>query len=82
MKFIYFLLLFFGGLGLVYYRDRVQRFTGSIGFAEKYLGMGGTFHFYLLLGIAFMVISILYITGTLDFLIENTVGRIFFLPDS
>ncbi|OGE75449.1 MAG: hypothetical protein A3C85_03055 [Candidatus Doudnabacteria bacterium RIFCSPHIGHO2_02_FULL_48_21] len=33
---------------------------GQISFAEKYLGSGGTYTFYKLLGIAFIVLSVLY----------------------
>jgi len=80
MRFLSFLLLFATGLALIRYRERVQSFTGSIGFAEKYLGPGGTYSFYLLLGIATCVGSILYLTGTLDGLLEGTIGRFFFRP--
>lgn len=62
------------------YRDPIQRFTGDMAFAEKWLGVGGTFRLYLLIGIAMMFGSILYITGTLDTLIDGTVGRVFFVP--
>lgn len=72
MRFLYFLFFFFSGLGLIRYRERVQSFTGSFPFAEKYLGQGGTYHFLLLLGIATCILSIMYISGTLDGLIENT----------
>lgn len=75
------LILFFLGLALVIYRERVQAFTGDIGFAEKYLGTGGTFTFYLFLGIGTMIFSILYVTGASDAFIDNTVGRIFFRPE-
>jgi hypothetical protein len=74
--------LFGGGLALIYYRERVQRFTGNIAFAEKYLGTGGTFRLYLLLGIGATIFSILYITGTLDSALQSTLGRFFFTPGS
>lgn len=78
---LWFLVLFFGGLGLIIYREKVQRVSGDIGFAEKYLGPGGTFQFYLLLGIAMVFISIIYVTGGLDAFIENTIGRFFIAPN-
>lgn len=80
MRFVYFLLAFFGGLALVVYREKVQRFTGNFAFAEKYLGSGGTYNFYLLLGVFLMITSIIYVTGGLDSLIQATLGRIFFVP--
>jgi len=80
MHFINFLLIFGLGLLLVMYREKVQRFTGSFAFAEKYLGAGGTYNFYLLLGIATMFFSFAYLFGTFDGLIHATVGRFFLTP--
>ena len=80
MRFILFPIWFLLGLALVKYREAVQRFTGDIAFAEKWLGIGGTFRLYLLLGIAIMIASILYVTGTLDGFISGTFGRVFFVP--
>ena len=76
-----FLALFFIGLGLVKYRERVQNVTGPLGFAEHYLGTGGTYTFYLMLGIGFMIFSFFYATGTTDALFEATIGRFFFRPE-
>lgn len=77
MRFIYFLCMMAIGLGLIVYREKVQRITGNFAFAEKYLGQGGTFHFILLLGIGFIIFSVVYVTGTLDAAIQSTVGRFF-----
>jgi hypothetical protein len=77
MTFIYFLCMMGIGLGLIVYRERVQRITGNFAFAEKYLGVGGTFNFILLVGVGFIVFSVLYVTGGLDAAIESTVGRFF-----
>lgn len=77
MRFIYFLSMMAIGLALIVYRERVQRITGSIGFAEKYLGQGGTFNLILLVGMGFIVFSVLYITGSLDAAIQSTIGRFF-----
>jgi hypothetical protein len=77
MKILYFLILFAIGLGLIVYREKVQRISGNIDFAEKYLGNGGTFNLILLVGIGFILFSIFYITGTLDGIVESTVGRFF-----
>lgn len=77
MSFIYFLAMEAIGLLLIVYRERVQRISGSIGFAEKYLGAGGTYNFILLIGVGFIVFGVLYITGSLDAAIQSTVGRFF-----
>jgi hypothetical protein len=81
MNFFYFLLMFFGGLGMVIYREAVQRFIGNIPVAEQYLGSGGTYTFLLLIGLFFMVGSLMWITGSLDFLVEGTIGKIFVKPE-
>jgi hypothetical protein len=60
------------GLLLIKHRAKVREFTGLIGFAEKYLGTGGTYTFYLLLGASMVFLSVLYATGQLQsFLINN-----------
>lgn len=80
MKFIWFLVLFCGGIAVITYRERMQRLSGNFAFAEKWLGAGGTFTFYIFLGLGMIVFSVLYVTGTLDGFIEGTVGRFFFTP--
>jgi hypothetical protein len=80
MSFIYFLFMFFGGLALVVYREKVQRFFGDFPLAEQWLGAGGTFTFILLVGLFVMVGSIFWITGVLDFVVQGTIGRVFITP--
>lgn len=78
MRFIYFILIFLIGLAVVYYREKIQLFTGNFAFAEKYLG--STFNFFLLLGVGTMLFSFLYLFGTFDSVIQWTVGRFLFVP--
>jgi len=78
MRIIWFLVGFIGGLAMIAYREKVQRVTGNFAFAEKYLGNGGTFSFFILLGLGIILLSIFYITGTLDAIINATAGRVFF----
>jgi hypothetical protein len=78
MRLFYSLLIFAAGLGLVVYRERIQLFTGSFAFAEKYLG--STFNFYLLFGIGMMMMSFLYLFGTFDSFLQWTVGRFLLVP--
>lgn len=79
MWILQFIFWFCLGLVLVVYREKVQRFTGDFGFAEKWLGMGGTFTVILLVGLVMMVGSVLWVFGVLDFLVQGTIGRVFFL---
>lgn len=65
------------GLILVVYRERVKRFTGDLGFAEKWFGPGGTYTFLLIFGIAVSFLSILYAFGTLQLLLAKILGPLF-----
>jgi hypothetical protein len=65
------------GLLLIKYRSNVRDFTGLVGFAEKYLGNGGTYTFYLLLGIALIFLSVLYATGQLQSILDNNLSPYF-----
>jgi hypothetical protein len=76
MIFIKFLFWFFFGLAVVVYREKLQRITGNLDFAEKYLG--DTYNAYLLIGLLMMVLSIFWVTGILDGLLDATLGKIFF----
>jgi hypothetical protein len=70
-KIIWSAILIAAGLGLVVKTKRVKDFTGSFGFAEKWLGMGGTYTFLKLLGLALMIGTFLWLTGTLDRLVPD-----------
>jgi hypothetical protein len=79
MGLINFIVLFGLGFLLVKYREKVQRFTGDIGLAEKYFGAGGTFTFYLLVGVFMMVLAILMVTGATEG-ITNIVKKFLLIP--
>mgnify|MGYP003526773624 CR=1 FL=1 len=59
------------------YRRSLKEFVGNIGFAEKYLGMGGTNTFIVLLAILIFVVALMYALGTFQSLIQATLGRFF-----
>ena len=59
------------------YRGQVKQFTGNIDFAEKYLGSGGTNTLIVIVAILLFVGSLMYVTGTLDSLLQNTFGGLF-----
>lgn len=71
------LLVSIGGFLLIVYRERVKGYTGDIGFAEQYLGGGGTYTFYLLLGIALFFGGLMWATGTVQQWFFENLGRFF-----
>lgn len=56
----------------------VDNFVGRIDFAEKYMGMGGTYTFIKLFGLAMIILAFMHLTGGLGWFFENTLGR--FIP--
>lgn len=58
------LLAMVGGFLMLVYRSKVKDLVGDIGFAEKYIGVGGTWTFLILLGIGFFIFGLMWITGT------------------
>jgi hypothetical protein len=65
------------GLLFIKFREQIHRVTGDVGFAEKYLGQGGTFTFFLLLGSATVILAILYMTGVLQSILPEMFGPYF-----
>jgi len=63
---------------LIRYRMIVKDFFGNIPFAEKYLGSGGTYTFILLFAVFVFIISLMYLLGTLDSVVESIFGRFLF----
>lgn len=59
------------------YRRQIKEFTGNIDFAEKYLGSGGTNTLIVLLGILVFVGSLMYVTGTLQSIMQSIMGPFF-----
>lgn len=65
------------GFLLIVYRERVKGITGDIGFAEQYLGVGGTYTFLLLVGIVTFMFGLMWASGSFqDWFVEN-MGRYF-----
>jgi hypothetical protein len=63
---------------IIIYRERIKAFTGSIGFAEKYLGAGGTYTLYVLLGIIIFFVTLMYITDSFQPMMRSIFGPFFF----
>jgi len=59
---------------VIIYRQKIKEFIGSVGFAEKYLGMGGTYTLILLIGVGLFIATLLYITGTLQSFLKTVFG--------
>ena len=76
-KFIITLIGITGGLALIKYREVVYRTAGKNPWAEKYLGQGGTITLITIIGGLSVILSVLYLTGALDILLANTVGKLF-----
>jgi hypothetical protein len=51
---------------LIKYREQIVGTTGKFAWAEKYLGLGGTYRFMVILGVFFFFWGVAYITGTTD----------------
>jgi len=52
----------------------VNEWTGTWEWAERYLGAGGSYNACKILGIMVSVLSILYATGSLEYMIQSTIG--------
>lgn len=65
------------GLGFIVYRYQLKQFTGDIAFAEQYLGSGGTYNLFILIGIAVFIGSLMYAFGTLQEIYAVSFGRLF-----
>jgi amino acid permease len=59
------------------YRGQIKDFVGDIGFAEKYLGPGGTHTFIIIFAFLCFFLSLMYYLGTLQSLLQSTLGRFF-----
>lgn len=67
---------------IIIYRQKIKDVVGSVGFAEKYFGMGGTYTLILLIGVGLFVVTLLYVTGTLQSLLKTVFGPLLLTPDS
>ena len=65
------------GFLILVFRPQIKDFTGDIGFAEHYLGVGGTWTFLLFLGVVIFILSLMWAMGTLQGFVMNTFGGLF-----
>lgn len=65
------------GILFMVYRYHLKQFTGDIAFAEQYLGNGGTYNLFILIGLAISIFSLMYAFGTLQDFVTGTFGVFF-----
>ena len=65
---------------MIIYRQKIKDFTGNIDFAEKYLGSGGTYTLILIIGVLLFIVTLMYVTGSLQSFMRTVFGPIFFAP--
>ncbi len=65
------------GFIIIIYRYHLKQFTGNIAWAEQYLGQGGTYNFFVLIGLAVFILSLMYALGTIQSFFTGTLGSIF-----
>ena len=65
------------GFMILVFRPQIKDITGDIGFAERYLGAGGTWTFLLFLGVVIFILSLMWAMGTLQEFAVNTFGGLF-----
>lgn len=59
---------------LIKYRERAVAMTGKFDWCEKYLGMGGTYRFMVILGVVLFFWGVASLTGTTDVLLSPLRG--------
>ena len=65
------------GFIIIIYRYHLKQFTGNIGFAEQYLGGGGTYNLFIIIGLLMSILSMMYAFGTLQEFFSVYLGRFF-----
>ena len=65
------------GFLILRYRDKVKDFVGDIGWAERYLGSGGTWTALILIGVLRIVLSFMFMVGSFQGLFWKYFGGFF-----
>lgn len=65
------------GFLMMIYRYHLKQFTGPIQWAEQYLGSGGTYNLFILVGLLISIVSLMYALGTIQDLFNGALGPIF-----
>lgn len=67
-RFILLIIFFVAGILIVYYREKIVRIFGKNNIAERYLGAGGTYNMWVLIGMIVMLVGLLILLGKLSFM--------------
>lgn len=67
-RFLLFLLFFVIGVLMVKYRERIVRIVGKSDLAEKYLGLGGTYNMWVIIGIITIFIGAMIFIGRCSYM--------------
>jgi hypothetical protein len=59
------------------FRSPIKDFVGDIGFAEKYLGPGGTHTFIIIFAFLCFILPLMWALGTIQAIFYSTFGRFF-----
>jgi len=65
------------GIVIMIYRYHLKQFTGEIAFAEHYLGSGGTYNLFIIIGMAVSLFSLMYAFGTIQDWVGGSLGQFF-----
>lgn len=65
------------GILIMIYRYQLKQLTGDVAWAEQYLGSGGTYTLFLLIGLLVSILSVMYAFGTLQDLAAGSIGTLF-----
>ena len=65
------------GFLIMIYRYHLKQFTGNIQWAEQYLGSGGTYNLFILVGLFISIVSLMYALGTIQDFFNGALGPIF-----
>jgi len=68
------------GFLIIIYRYHLKQFTGNVGFAEQYLGAGGTYSLFVIVGLVVSILCMMYAFGTLQDFYTGYLGLFFGRP--
>ncbi len=65
-RLIWFIVFNVAGIATIYYREKIVRIFGKNDIAEKYLGLGGTYNMWIIIGMICMLVGLLIILGKMS----------------
>ena len=63
IKILVFIVAILVGIWIISGREKLVRMIGKSSFAEKYLGMGGTYTMWILIGLLVIVLALIWLVG-------------------